>query len=418
MNVGIFFKHDRAGGGIYQYFLSLIDCARRWKRQDRFFVFHASDIGLISTDPSSRIRLVMLGEDGLNPPEACESGCDQTGYEVAYGDKKIVFRSRPLTPELTVAANRCRIDLMIYPTPEREAFEVGCPYIMAMHDVAHRILPQFAEFRAGGVYEQREYVYGKGIRNALYVLADSEVGRQQLISHYAARPEKVRVLPFIPPPYIGRDGEGGGVEEVRARYDLPEKFIFYPAQFWPHKNHENLIKALSIIRASKGEEISAVFVGSKQNKWDGFQNVGRLVDSLGIGGQILYLGYVVSEHIRALYEMATALVMPSFLGPTNLPILEAFATGCPVVASDIEGIRQQVGNAGILVDPNSPEEIADAIHRIWVDEELRNALARRGYRKDKEWSSEDFSNSLQTTVDMCRIDLSTGKQEGKSHASE
>ena len=87
-------------------------------------------------------------------------------------------------------------------------------------------------------------------------------------------------------------------------------------------------------------------------------------------------------------------------------------------SSDIEGIRQQVGNAGILVDPNSPEEIADAIHRIWVDEELRNALARRGYRKDKEWSSEDFSNSLQTTVDMCRIDLSTGKQEGKSHASE
>ena len=85
--------------------------------------------------------------------------------------------------------------------------------------------------------------------------------------------------------------------------------------------------------------------------------------------------------ICRLYAGAVGLVMPTFFGPTNIPMLEAWAFGCPVLTSDIRGIREQVGNAAILVNPRSEEAIADGIYHLWTDENLRRILADRGRRR-------------------------------------
>ncbi|RLJ07200.1 MAG: hypothetical protein DRP16_03925 [Candidatus Aenigmatarchaeota archaeon] len=135
----------------------------------------------------------------------------------------------------------------------------------------------------------------------------------------------------------------------------------------------------------------------------------NLAKALKVEGQIIDLEYVESKRMRSLYEMATALVMPTFLGPTNLPILEAFAVGCPVIASDIKGVREQVGDAGILADPNSPEEIGMAIYRVWTDGILRSALVKRGHERMKRWTRKDFSNGLKAIIDLCRERLNKRK---------
>ena len=84
---------------------------------------------------------------------------------------------------------------------------------------------------------------------------------------------------------------------------------------------------------------------------------------LGLESQIRYGGYVPDEDMSGLYAGAVALTMPTFFGPTNIPVLEAWAYGCPVLTSDIRGIREQVGDAGVLVDPRSIESIADGIYQ-------------------------------------------------------
>jgi glycosyltransferase involved in cell wall biosynthesis len=100
-----------------------------------------------------------------------------------------------------------------------------------------------------------------------------------------------------------------------------------------------------------------------------------------------------------LYAEAAALAMPTFFGPTNIPILEAFAMGCPVVTSDIRGIREQTDGAAILVDPRSPESIADGLQRMLTSSEERNALICRGREVLARYTPEDYRRVLRGALE-------------------
>ena len=86
--------------------------------------------------------------------------------------------------------------------------------------------------------------------------------------------------------------------------------------------------------------------------------------------------------------------MPTFFGPTNIPVLEAWAFGCPVLTSDIRGVREQVGDAALLADPTSVEAIADGIHRLWTDRELGHTLSNLGRRRLAAYTPEDYLRRL------------------------
>jgi glycosyltransferase involved in cell wall biosynthesis len=98
--------------------------------------------------------------------------------------------------------------------------------------------------------------------------------------------------------------------------------------------------------------------------------------------------------MAALYRGALALVMPSFFGPTNLPPVEAFALGCPVITSDLRGAREHFGEAAILVNPRDPGDIARGILRVYKDATLREELIRRGREVASRWSAADYARAL------------------------
>ena len=99
---------------------------------------------------------------------------------------------------------RTGVELMLFPAPKAIAFEAGLPYIMAVHDLQHRLQPEFPEVSADGEWEAREYLFRNGVEHALAVLVDSEVGREDVLNCYGelVSPERVKVLPFLPPPYL------------------------------------------------------------------------------------------------------------------------------------------------------------------------------------------------------------------------
>ena len=290
------------------------------------------------------------------------------------------------------------IDLMVYPAPIAISFEMGIPYIIAVHDLQHRLHPEFPEVSAYGEWNRREYLFRNCSRHAAAVLVESETGKDDLLRFYEVKKDNVHILPYVAPFHL-MNAKGS---DVVKKFGLPDRYLFYPAQFWDHKNHVRLVEALHTIKRERGLEIPVVLVGAKKNS---YRKTMMRVAELGMESQVIYPGYVSDEDIVGLYRTAQALVMPTFFGPSNIPQLEAFLLGCPVITSDIPGIYEQVGDAAVLVAPDSVSSIADGIVKVWCDAEFRLELVQRGYARVASWTPGQFGAKLRA---ICEQTISRG----------
>ncbi len=261
-----------------------------------------------------------------------------------------------------------------------------CKLIRPVHDLMHRYEPDFQELKS--TYESREILFKSVARLSDVVLVDSKLGKKQFIESYHTKrhfPE-VKVLPFVVPRHIQKDEE--------EYIETPLKYIFYPAQFWEHKNHLNLIKALKIL-IDNGQDIHLVLVGSEKNS---LRRIKKEIAKNDLQNNVEILGFVSDKQITYLYKHAVALVMPSYFGPTNIPPLEAMALGCPTIVSDRYAMGEQVGDAGLLFDPDSPQEIANCILKVCDDKELRNQMIKKGYEQVSKWTEKDFKKRFMQIV--------------------
>lgn len=311
--------------------------------------------------------------------------------------------SRRTQPEDTPIINRSverwlsdhGIELLIFPAPDRLVFEAGLPAVMAIHDLQHRLQPEFPEVSRGGQWEVREFLYRNAADRALLLLVDSEVGKEDVMrfyGSYGATEDRIEVLPFIPSPGLRLDIDQEEARAVVARYGLPERFLVYPAQFWPHKNHLRLVEAL----ARLPRDVHLVLCGARSGRLrqQTFKAVFRRAHELEVANRIHYLGYVTDLELSALYDRAVALIFPTFFGPTNIPIVEAWNYGLPVVTSRVRGITEQTGDAAILVDPKSVDEMAAGMEVVWGDSIERTRLAEAGRARLALYTPEDHRRRL------------------------
>ena len=303
------------------------------------------------------------------------------------------------------------IDLLVclYPTPI--GFETDTPFVMVIYDLQHRISPQFPEVGSPPERRAREYLYRNAARSAVRIIVDSKVGAEDVLTCYekeAARlGERISVLPFLPSVALADRVTPEEIQRAKTRYGLPSRYLFYPAQFWEHKNHVRLIEALARVRDRLGGSIPLVLSGSHSGKLRErrFTQVMATARDLRIADDIYHLGYVPDEDMAPLYGGAVALVFPTFFGPTNIPVLEAWKLGCPVLTSDIRGIREQVGDAGILVDPTSVDSMAAGIAELWTNDVLVGQLIERGQRRSAGYTEADFSTRLTAILDQARAEV-------------
>jgi len=278
-----------------------------------------------------------------------------------------------------------KCDLWVFPSQDIWSYSLPVPALGTTHDLMHRYERQFPEAGSRKEYNSREKHYSRMCKKASGILVDSGLGKQQLIESYHVPESKVHVLPFIAPKYIYETKKCNSL-----KYNLPQKYLFYPAQFWEHKNHKSLVRAISLIIA-KLPDFKMVFVGSPNN---GFTSLNNLIKKLGLQKVFIFLEQVPDEQMKELYTNARALIMPTFFGPTNIPPLEAFACGCPVAVSNIYGMPEQVGDAGLLFNPRSDVEIADTIYKLWTDNDIIQNLINMGHQKNKEWGQTQFNQRL------------------------
>ena len=294
------------------------------------------------------------------------------------------------------------IDFLVFPAPSTIGFESRVPYVMAVHDLQHRLHPEFPEVSAGGEWESREYLFRNGIEYSLAVLVDSEIGREDVLELYGdlTSPERVRVLPFLPALYLDEASSTASAAVARERLALPERYLFFPAQFWPHKNHLRVVRALARIRRDKGVDVHVVMCGSASGelRTSILAEVRRVAATEGVEDLVHVLGYVDDDLMGPLYAASCGVLLPTFFGPTNIPILEAWRAGRPVLSSDLRGIREQCGDAAILVDPTSVSSIADGIHSLWSDEQLRRRLVDAGTARLALYGRADYIARLSEVI--------------------
>jgi glycosyltransferase involved in cell wall biosynthesis len=290
-------------------------------------------------------------------------------------------------------------DLWIFPSQEDLSFQLPLPALVSILDLMHRYERRFPESGSPREYRYREWKYSNICRWSKGVIVDAELGREQVVESYGIASARVHVLPQVAPSYLHSTD---APPDFEVRYRLPRKFLFYPAQFWEHKNHKNLLRAVARVK-SDCPDVKLVLAGGKKNAYD---EVVRLGHELGLGEDLLFLGYVPDADVAELYRRARALIMPTYYGPTNIPPLEAFVAGCPVAASGVYAMPEQVGDAALLFDPGSVEQMAESIRRLWTDDELCARLVERGKRRAASWGQPQFNARLQEIVGRVVSDLS------------
>lgn len=294
--------------------------------------------------------------------------------------------SRWMNP-LVLEMHKLGCDIWMFPAQDELTWQMGGPVIGTVHDLMHRYERGFPEAGNWWRYYVREHRFRNISRQSAAVLVDSQLGKHHLMESFAAQSERVHSLPYIAPSYIRNDSERPDFDSF---YQLPDKFYFYPAQFWQHKNHRLLVDALEQAR-EKCRDMALVLAGGFRHEYETVRNQ---VLQAGLADAVRFVGYVPDADMAGFYRRARGLVMPTFFGPTNIPPLEAMATGCPVLISEIYAMPEQCGDAALYFNPNSVEEMRDRMVRLWTDDRLYEQLSTCGLKRTEAWGQPQFEQRL------------------------
>ncbi len=246
------------------------------------------------------------------------------------------------------------------------------PTVTTVFDVQHHERPELFG-RAELAF--RRWAYDGAAERADAVVTTSEYSRDRLAEYTGASPERIVAIPMGIDHDRFRPEKDAADDELRPLLDDLGSFVVYPANLWPHKNHERLIDALALVA---DQDLTLVLTGQTYGRLDPLveRALGR-----GVGARVRHLGYLDAELVPALYRAADALVFPSLYEGFGSPPLEAMACGCPVASATSASLAEIVTGAAVVIDPESPESIAAAIDRVRGDSALRTELYAAGIER-------------------------------------
>lgn len=270
------------------------------------------------------------------------------------------------------ALKKNHVDVLLYPKQFFREVD-NFPFMTMNWDAGHKSTYMFPEFDEG--FEFREHWYRLEMQKALAIIVESEGSKKEFSDFFGITESKIAIVPLFPGGVVDLQVSGDIQMDALKKFKLENvPYFFYPAQFWAHKNHYNLILGFKkLIERNSGRNIKLVFTGSdKGNK----RYIKSTIKGLGLENDILIFGFVSNEEVYTFYKNAVALVMPTFLGPTNMPVLEAQSLRTAVICSDLSGHRETCQDGSLYADPSDPDQWHAAMERV-LDERQREELLSR-----------------------------------------
>lgn len=221
---------------------------------------------------------------------------------------------------------------------------------------------------------RRRAAFRADLARADRVAAISEFTRHVGIERVGLRPERLTVIP--PVTAIRTPLSEETLRNALERLQLPRgAYAVYPANFWPHKNHERLLKAVAGSSLREDPTFVLVLCGALHHQR---HKIEELVSALGLEEKVRVLPYLSEPDVTAAIQGARFLAFPSLYEGFGIPVLEAFGLGTPVACSDIPALEELAGDAALLFDPNDLDAIAEAMTTLWTRSETRAALTLAG----------------------------------------
>lgn len=246
---------------------------------------------------------------------------------------------------------RYQIDIVYYLGVPVEVTNV--PFIMNVWDLQHRTHPWFPELSKEKYWQDTDEYYKKHLPRALGVITGTKQGRDEINQFYGVDKRNIYLIPHVISKLPDLDTSDARI--------LPAGSYLYPANFWAHKNHNLIIQAVKILKNSRGLTVNVTFIGDDKGNLSYIKN---RIEENGLANQIKCLGFVSSEVKAKIYSLSKGLIYASFSGPENLPPLEAFSAGIPVIYSEFPGAKEQLGDLPFYFDPLNPLSLAQAIELV------------------------------------------------------
>lgn len=255
--------------------------------------------------------------------------------------------------------------------------------VMVLHG-ADWFIPEFAK-----LYNNFDVWYIKQFmplycKKASFIISVSELTTTNFINILGVNPDKIKTIYFAANDIFQPILDKKVLEDVRLKYKLPDEFILTVMGYDPkNKERKNFGGvAGSFQKLHKKYHCKLVVVGTES--WKYMEDY--KIDENGLGNDIIFTGWVEQKDLPAFYNLASLYLYPSYVEAFPIPICEAMSCGCPIVTSNANGLYEIAGDAAMLVDPDDTDGIANAMFRIFTDQELKGKLSEKGLQRSKFFS--------------------------------
>jgi len=250
------------------------------------------------------------------------------------------------------------------------AYCTGVPTLLTLYDLIPIHYPEHSTLKARLLFRGATAL---ALRTAQHTLAISEAARRDFLARFRLRPDRITAIPLAADPaFTPQPPEA--VIALRARYDLPDKFILYLGSNKPHKNLVRLIEAWAAMQA-EAPDYTLVIAGAWLPQ---HPEPRQRAQALGIDDRVCWLGPLPGADLPALYTAAGVFVFPSLYEGFGLPVIEAMACGTPVACANTSSLPEVAGDAAMTFEPRQAGAIGDALRRLLGDADLRASLRERG----------------------------------------
>ncbi len=318
---------------------------------------------------------------------------DRLGLHVAkatYGLPWYLFRSHKVI-------NRFNLDLFWGPQGLLPAHLLRTiPSVITVHDCVHQAGLTYAPSVPYNLLHR--YFLPRAVRRSAKILTVSSFVADEIRQYYRVPTAKLEVIPLgVSSRFLLSNIDSTKINNVLTNFQIEPPFVLWVGTLEPRKNLGKLFAAFALLPSSLRRRLTLVLVGKKG--WGQRKMVASL-KALSRDCRVLLTGYVKAEDLPFIYAAAQVLVFPSFYEGFGLPVLEAMAAGCPVIASDSSSLKEVVGKAGLTLDPTGPaEDWSQSMMTVLSSPELRSQLQERGFLQAEKYK---WNNCAVMTYDVFR----------------
>lgn len=354
-------------GGVRQYAAGLMKLFPLLEEKYNFYIYHDGEDPVIKSILSEHKNLILIKPSSINLKK------DILPKKLKYYVN--LFRNKFLRSKISLA-EKSILDTVI---DDYQIDTIHCPYqflprikylhtkkvtrITTMHDIQEL---HFPEFFTAAQRADRAVNYMNYINDADIVIVSYNHIKEDIKKFFNKNENQIFVLLLKMDNLWYKKYETHKLQNI----EIFEKYLFYPANFWKHKNHKKLVEAIHFLKINKGIKVNLILSGDNKN-YEG-PNINDLIKNLDIEDQIKTVGIVDEVTLYNLYKNTLGVVVPTLYEAGSFPLMESILLQVPVICSNITSLPETIGNDKFIFNPNSVEDIAEKVEKLWLDESYRN----------------------------------------------